>query len=290
VRTAYVGTSPFAATVLEALAASPHAPALVITRPARPRGRGRRLETTPVAQSAERLDLPLLAPERLNDAAEELAAAAPDVVCLCAYGALVRDPILSDYEILNVHPSLLPRWRGAAPVERAIMAGDEQTGVSLMRLVAELDAGPVCAVEATPIGPDDDYRLLAARLAATAARLLVEVLDRPRVYTPQSEHGVTYAEKITAADRILDPTRSAVELERLVRALHPHIGAKTPDGLGVSKARVASEEGVPPGDLAIRNGHLLYGTPDEPPLELLRVTPPGSREMDAADYIRGHAV
>jgi methionyl-tRNA formyltransferase len=286
---AYIGTSTFAATVLEALASTPHSPALVITRPPRPKGRGRRVALTPVAQSAERLGLPLIAPERLGDAAEPLAALSPDVVCLCAYGALVREPILSAYEILNVHPSLLPRWRGAAPVERAIMAGDERTGVSLIRLVAELDAGPICAFEASAIGPADDYGVLAARLAATAARLLMDALDGPRTYVPQAEAGVTYAEKITAQDRILDPTRGAVELERVVRALHPHIGARTPAGLGVARAKVAGEEAVAAGELVVREGHLLYGAADEP-LELLRVKPPGSREMDAAAYILGHAI
>jgi methionyl-tRNA formyltransferase len=288
VTVAYIGTSPFAATVLESLAGTPHAPSLVITRPPRPKGRGRQLETTPVAQSAERLGLLVLAPERLNDVAGELEAAAPDIVCLCAYGALVREPILSGYEIVNVHPSLLPRWRGAAPVERAIIAGDEQTGVSLMRLVAELDAGPVCAVEATPIASTDDYRELAGRLAAIAGRLLIAALDGPRDYVHQSEDGVTYAEKITSEDRILDPGRPAAELERVVRALHPHIGARTPSGLGVSEARVADER-VPAGSLEVRDGGLLYGAAGGA-LELLRVKPPGSREMDAAAYIRGHAV
>lgn len=284
-RPAYIGTSPFAATVLEALAASAHRPVLVITRPARPRGRGRHVETTAVAQAAERLGLPLLAPERLLDAAGELAEAAPDLICLCAYGALVREPILSDYEIVNVHPSLLPRWRGAAPVERAIIAGDEQTGVSLMRLVADLDAGPVCAIEATKIAPTDDHQLLAERLAGIAARLLIAALDGPRDYRPQAEEGVTYAEKITAEDRILDPRRSAAELERTVRALHPHIGARTPNGLGVAKSRVLEHSGVSSGELAVLDGRLLYGD-----LQLLRVKPPGGREMDAADYIRGHAL
>jgi methionyl-tRNA formyltransferase len=286
---AYIGTSPFAATVLEALAGSPHSPALVITKPPRRRGRGQRVEVTAVARSAERLGLPLLAPERLGDAANDLSALSPEAICLCAYGALVREPILSAYEILNVHPSPLPRWRGAAPVERAIMAGDERTGVSIIRLVAELDAGPICAIEATEIAPDDDYGALSGRLAAIASRLLIEALDGPRTYVPQSEDGVTYAEKITPADRILDPAKTAGELERVVRALHPHIGARTPAGLGVSNARVAGEEAVTAGDLAVREGHLLYGAVDEP-LELLRVKPPGGREMDAAAYIRGHAL
>jgi methionyl-tRNA formyltransferase len=289
VRLAYIGTSPFAATVLEALAASAHSPALVITKPSRPKGRGQRLDPTPVAHSAERLGLPLIAPERLGDAAADLAALSPEVIVLCAYGALVREPILSDYEILNVHPSLLPRWRGAAPIERAVMAGDEQTGVSLIRLVAELDAGPVCAREALPIGPDDDYGVLADRLAATAAQLLTGALAGSRTYVPQAEAGVTYAAKIAAADRILDSSMSAGELERMVRALHPHIGARTPAGLGVANAKVAGGEAVPAGELVVREGHLLFGTAEKP-LELLRVKPASGREMDAAAYIRGHAL
>jgi methionyl-tRNA formyltransferase len=289
VRTAYIGTSPFAATVLMALAASDHRPALVITRPPRPRGRGRQVEQTAVATTAAELAIPVLAPERLGDAAAELAAVAPEAICLCAYGALVREPILSDYEILNVHPSLLPRWRGAAPVERAIIAGDSQTGVSIMRLVAELDAGPVCASAATQIGPEDDYGTLSSRLAAIAGPLLISALDGPRSYVPQPEDGVTYAEKITPEDRILDPTKSAAQLERIVRALHPHIGAKTPQGLGVTAARRSNEEGVPAGELKAINNKLLYGTPDEP-LELLAVKPAGGREMDAAAFIRGHAI
>jgi len=158
-----------------------------------------------------------------------------------------------------------------------------------MRLVADLDAGPVCAMEATKIAPTDDYGMLAARLAATAALLLIEVLGRPRAYIPQSDEGVTYAEKITAEDRVLDPTRTAAELERTVRALHPHIGARTAAGLGVQKARVAGEEAAAAGELLVRDGRLLYGAADEP-LELLRVKPAGGREMDAADYIRGHAL
>jgi methionyl-tRNA formyltransferase len=288
VSTAYIGTSAFAAVVLEALADSPHRPALVITRPPRPKGRGLRVAPTAVAETAARLGIELLTPARLEEAGPALERAAPDVVCVCAYGALVREPLLSQYELLNVHPSLLPRWRGAAPIERAIIAGDDQSGVSLMRLVAELDAGPVCAQEAVAIGPTDSFGVLADRLAAIAARLLVQTLDGPRVYLPQTEDGVSYAAKISAADRILDPARSAVELERLVRALHPHIGARLPDGLGVSEAKVA-EEAVPAGELALSDRRLLFGTADDA-LELVRVKPPGGREMDAASFVRGHAV
>jgi methionyl-tRNA formyltransferase len=288
VKTAYIGTSAFAAAVLETLAGSSHRPGLVITRAPQPKGRGRSVAATVVAQTAERLGIELLAPERLDDAAPALAELEPQVICLCAYGAIVREPLLSDYEIANVHPSLLPRWRGAAPIERAIWAGDRETGVSIMRLVAELDAGPVCASEATSIAEDDSYGSVAERLAAIASRLLIGALDGPREYVAQPEEGVTYAEKIVAADRVLDPQRSAAELERVVRALHPHIGARLATGLGVTQAQVADQI-VPPDKLEVRDGRLLYGTSDAA-LELLRVKPPGGREMDAASFIRGHAV
>ena len=161
---------------------------------------------------------------------------------MCAFGALIKEPLLTDFEILNVHPSLLPRWRGAAPVERAIMAGDEQTGVAIMRLTAGLDSGPVCLMQAEPIEPDDDYGTLAARLEGLGATLLVRALDERPPFVEQSEEGVTYAEKITAADRTLDPAAPAEVNVRIVRALHPHIGARLPLGdgtfLGVHRARV----------------------------------------------------
>lgn len=287
-KTAYIGTSAFAAAVLETLADSPHRPSLAITRAPQPKGRGRTVAPTPVAQTAARLGIELLAPAQLDDAAPALAELSPQVVCLCAYGAIVREPLLSGYEIVNVHPSLLPRWRGAAPIERAICEGDDETGVSIMRLVAELDAGPVCASEATPLTAEDSYGSVSDRLAAIAARLLITALDEPREYVAQPDEGVTYAEKIVAADRVLDPERSAVELERVVRALHPHIGARLATGLGVTQARVADEI-VPPDKLEVRDRRLLYGTSDAA-LELLRVKPPGGREMDAASFIRGHAV
>ena len=147
-RTVYLGTSEFAAGVLRTLADSPHRPSLVVTRPDRPRGRGRRLAAPPVADTARELGIELLQPESVNDEAAPRAGSpplTPEAVCVCAFGALIREPLLSAFEMINVHPSLLPRWRGAAPIERAIMAGDEETGVSIMRLTAGLDSGPVCA-------------------------------------------------------------------------------------------------------------------------------------------------
>ena len=283
--TVYIGTSSFA---LAVLAASGLRPALVVTRPPARRGRGRRVEPSPVATGAHELGFAVREPARLDEVAEELDALAPDVVCLCAYGALVREPLLSSWEILNVHPSLLPRWRGAAPIERAIMAGDTVTGVSIMRTVAELDAGPVCASIAVAVDPDDDYGALSDRLAAVAGPLLATAVAGPRAYSEQDRARVTYAEKITTADRVLDSGRGADALERIVRALHPHIGARLPDGLGVLRARVA-DVAVPAGALVARDGRLYFGA-SPGALELLSVKPAGGRAMDGPAYARGHAV
>jgi methionyl-tRNA formyltransferase len=268
----YLGTSDFAAAVLRALADGPHRPSLVVTRPDAKQGRGRRIAPPPVAVAARELGIDVDQPRSVNDdeARERIAAARPDAVILCAFGALVKEPLLSDHDILNVHPSLLPRWRGAAPVERAMMAGDAQTGVSIMRLVAELDAGPVYAQQAEPILPTDDYASLSARLQGISVDLLHRVLTEKPAPEPQPEDGVTYADKLTAEDRTLDLTRAPEENVRIVRALHPHIGARIAlpggDFLGVQEASI---------DL---NGDL----------QLVTVQPAGGRPMAYSEYLRGH--
>jgi methionyl-tRNA formyltransferase len=292
-RTVYLGTSQFAAVVLERLAASAHRPALVVTRPDRPQGRGRRLAPPPVALRARELGLETIQPEHLHEPEPlgRIAAAAPDVLCVCAYGVLIREPLLSDYEMINVHPSLLPRWRGAAPVERAIIAGDGETGVSIMRVTAGLDSGPVCLQAREPIRPDDDYGTLAARLERAGADLLVRALDERPAFREQDEARVTYADKITARDRVLDHTRPPEDAERVVRALRPHIGARLPlpDGtfLGVVAASVDGETlGIDGGRVRADGDRLLLDC-DGGALELERIRPPGGREMAARDWLRG---
>jgi methionyl-tRNA formyltransferase len=271
-RTVYLGTSDFAAAVLERLAETDHRPALVVTRPDAPKGRGRALSPPPVADTARVLGIEIDQPASVNadEARARIAAAEPEAVVVCAFGALIKEPLLSDYEMVNVHPSLLPRWRGAAPVERAIMAGDEETGVSIMRLTAGWDSGPVCLAGAEPIARDDTYGTLAPRLQELGARLLVRALDERPPYVEQDETHVTYAEKIGPEDRTLDLTRPPISNELIVRALHPHIGARIelPGGtfLGVRAARATSD------------GRL----------ELLEVQPAGGRPMAYADYLRGH--
>jgi methionyl-tRNA formyltransferase len=293
--TVFLGTSDFAAAVLEQLAGSAHRPSLVVTRPDRPSGRGRRLTAPPVADAARALGLELAQPERVNDpvSVELIARARPTVVIVCAFGALIAEPLLSAHEILNVHPSLLPRWRGAAPVERALIAGDERTGVSIMRVTAGLDAGPVCAARDEPIRGQDTYGTLAERLRRIGAELLLGVLDaRARgealAFHAQDDGAATYAEKIVAADRLLDPARPAAELARVVRALEPHVGARR---AALPHEDTAREQpaGAPPSGVFARDGRLwLACAPGE--LELLRVTPPGARTMDAAAYLRGHGL
>jgi methionyl-tRNA formyltransferase len=194
-------------------------------------------------------------------------------VVVCAYGVIVPAPLLGERLWLNVHPSLLPRWRGAAPVERAIMAGDTETGVTIHRTTPELDAGPVAARRSFPIGPEDDAGAVFGRASAVAVELLDEALPDPRFH-PQETQGVTYAEKITAADRELDWSRPVAELLGIVRALSPHIGARGVIGgrrLTVWRARPAGHE-----------ARLVAGG-----LELLEVQPEGRRRMTAAEYLRG---
>ncbi len=300
-RTVFLGTSDFAAAVLERLAASAHRPGLVLTRPDRPKGRGRKVAPPPVARAAGELGIAVEQPASVNDprARSLIERAGPEVLVVCAFGALVKEPLLSSRPLLNVHPSLLPRWRGAAPIERAVMAGDAQTGVSIMRLAEGLDSGPVCATAQERITSGDTYGSLAERLQELGGELLVRVLDRweggcPPEFAEQAEAGVTYAEKVTAEDRLLDPARPAAELERKVRALNPHIGARVAreDGtwLGVLESGVvlgAHPPSPPAGTLASHDGRLLYGT-QEGTLELVCVQPPGGRPMDAASYLRGH--
>jgi methionyl-tRNA formyltransferase len=291
VRTVFLGTSNFAVAVLERLAESDHVPLVVITRPDRPRGRGRKLASPPVAEAARRLGIELAQPPSINDEAARalITERQPDAVCVSAFGALIKEPLLSEHLMLNVHPSLLPRWRGAAPIERAIMAGDELTGVSIMRVTAGLDSGPVYLHQAEPIDATDTYGTVALRLERLGGELLVRTLDELPPSAEQDETQATYAEKITAADRRLDPSQGASALERVVRALTPHIGAQVelPDGtlLGVREVRVL-EAGPPPGFLSLDGPLPVLGCAPGA-LELLVVHPPGRRPMSGEDYLRG---
>jgi methionyl-tRNA formyltransferase len=261
---AVAATAPFGADVLERLAAECTVTAL-LTRPDARAGRGRKLAPPPAKEVAERLGIPVLQPERLD---EGLDLGAPTVVVV-AYGKLVPEELLAERLWLNVHPSLLPRWRGAAPVERAIMAGDPQTGVTIHRTVKELDAGPIAAQRAFLVGAEDDAGVVYAEAAALAVELLNEVLAGPEIeFRPQGEEGVIYAEKIAPEDRLLDLSRPARELVDVVRALSPHIGARAElhgRSVTVWRARIR-EDGA---------------------FEPVEVQPDGGRRMEYEAWLRG---
>jgi methionyl-tRNA formyltransferase len=262
-RIAVAATAPFGADVLGRLAER-HDVVALLTRPDAPSGRGRRLVAPPAKVVAERLGIPVLQPDRPEVG---LALDAPTVV-VCAYGLLIPEELLAERLWLNVHPSLLPRWRGAAPVERAILAGDAETGVTIHRTVKELDAGPVAAVRAFPIGPEDDAGAVFARAAEVAVDLLDGLLDSPIEFAPQAAEGVTYADKLSGDDRVLDPSAPADVLVRRVRALSPHVGTRAViEGRPVTvwRARVAEDGSFEP----------------------LEVQPDGGRRMAADAWRRG---
>jgi methionyl-tRNA formyltransferase len=219
-RIGFAATAPFGADVLERLAERQEI-AFCLTRPDRPAGRGLKLDPPPAKVAAERLGIAVLQPERLDEGVELPAA----TIVTCAYGAIIPASLLEQHLWLNVHPSLLPRWRGAAPVERAVIAGDDETGVSIIKLIEELDAGPIAAQQAFPIEPDDDAGVVYRRSAEVALALLGDVLENPS-FRDQPSAGVTYAEKITAADRELDLGADPKDNLRRIRALSPHIGAR----------------------------------------------------------------
>ena len=262
-RLAVAATAPFGADVLERLAAR-HEISCVLTRPDAAAGRGRRLAAPPAKVVAERLGIPVLQPERLDPG---LDLGAPTVVAV-AYGLIVPEAVLEERLWLNVHPSLLPRWRGAAPVERAIMAGDNETGVTIIRLTKKLDAGPIAAQRAFAIDSDADAGDVLAKAAAVAVELLDDVLADPAPLFRDQSGAVSYAEKISPADRALDPARPAAALVNVVRALSPHIGARAElhgRDVTVWRARVGDDGAFVP----------------------VEVQPDGGRRMSYEAWLRG---
>ena len=244
----FAATAPFGADVLERLAQLQDI-AFCLTKPDRPAGRGRRLDPPQAKVAAEKLGIPVLQPEQLDETVE----LSTDTVVTCAYGAIVPAGLLARHLWLNVHPSLLPRWRGAAPVERAIMAGDTETGVTIIKLTEELDAGPIAAQQAFPIGEEDDAGAVYRRSAEIAVGLLDDVLENP-VFHEQPGEGTSYAEKLNAADRELDLAEAEESLRR-VRALSPHIGARAElDGRGVTIWQARIEDGKLVPEIVQQNG------------------------------------
>jgi methionyl-tRNA formyltransferase len=297
-RAVYLGTSEFAGDVLRRLAESAHRPPLVVTPPDRPKGRGRRTQSPPAAEVAVELGIEVLQTSAVNDdePLERIRALRPEALIVCAFGQLIREPLLSEWPLLNIHPSLLPHWRGAAPIERAIMAGEKRTGVCVMRLTEGLDSGPVALREELAIGSEDDFGTLSSKLASLGGELLVQALDllaESRLeFTEQDDGAATYAEKIAPEERRLDPCRPATELACTVRALTPHIGAylETSGGerLGVRRARPV-DVGVKTGAVKAEWGALLLGC-GRGALRLEVVQPPGGKPMAADAYLRGHSL
>ena len=294
-RTAFLGTSSFAVAILRRLADSEHRPSLVLSQPDRPQGRGRRLRPPPVAAAAPELGLEL---EQTADASapgvlERIRERRVEAAVVCAFGQIIREPLLSALCLLNVHPSLLPRWRGAAPIERAILAGDERTGVTIMRLAEGLDSGPIALAESVTIG-EDDFGALSARLERLGGELAVRALDLLGAgaleLVDQDDSQASYAEKISPEERRLDPARPASELARRVRALTPHIGAylELAGGRRLGVREASAEDGpLPSGELAADEDLLLGCSPGV--LRIATVQPAGRTPMASAAYLRGNA-
>jgi len=302
VRLVFLGSPPFATAVLARLVASPFRPELVITQPAREQGRGRKLAESPIAALARAHAIELLEPETVRDEAvlARLRALAADVYLVVSYGEILRPEFLALPRVvaLNVHPSLLPRHRGATPIPAALLAGDEVTGVAIQKVARELDAGELLLVRETPIEPAETAGELGARLSAWSGELVLEALaevesGRAR-FVAQDHARATYCKKLTKADGRLDWTRPAVELERRVRAMNPWPGAQTAlpadtggAGLFVWSARVhASASAAAPGTLLETGPRLLVAT-GAGALELLTVQVQGKRPLPAADFLRG---
>jgi methionyl-tRNA formyltransferase len=301
---AFAGTAPFGAAMLRALLDGPgdgrpgREVALVISQPDRPKGRGKQLASPPVAELAKERGVRLVQPERTHDPEllELYAELGITPFVVAAFGQMIREPLLSDFLMLNVHGSILPEYRGAAPIERVIMDGRSETGVDIMRMEAGLDTGPIAERARVPIAIDDDAGAVFAKLEEAGGRILFDALERADAgtltFTEQSKEGATYAHKIVAADRMLDPSRQARDLHDQVRALSPHVGAWLHvDGerLGIWRTRVTDTD-VPvagrPGAIWHDTERLLIGTADAA-LDVLELQPPGKRRMAAGDWLRG---
>jgi methionyl-tRNA formyltransferase len=296
-RAVFFGSPAFAVPFLRAVAAETELCA-VVSQPDRPAGRGQAPAAPAVKREAEALGVPgllILQPEKIRtpETHATLAALGADLFVVVAYGRILPQTLLDLPRLgpFNVHASLLPRLRGAAPIQWAIIRGERQTGVSIMRMEAGLDTGPMLRVARVPVGEDEDAGSLVGRLAEAAGPLLVDVLHDLAAgtlqETPQPEEGVTYASKITADDRPLDLGLPAVALARRVRALSPHVGATCAiDGEPFKVWRaVASDEEAQAG-LSARDGRLLAGTA-EGSLEILELQPPGRGRMEAGAFLRG---
>lgn len=309
VRIAFFGTPGFAVPTLQALLASPHPVVAAVTQPDRPRGRGRRVSESPVKQLAAAKGLPVLQPERMKDPTfmQALAALAPDLGVVAAYGRLLPDALLAlpRLGMINVHASLLPKYRGASPIHRAVMAGDTETGVTIIRLVREMDAGPMLRRAALPILADDTSATLDGKLAELGAGELlcaVDDLDRGRAVEEAQDHArATFAPRLTREDGVMDWNRPARDLHNQVRGLHPWprascrlngarylIHRTAPAGPPDAAPDTAA---VSPGQvIAAAGGRLVVAAGGNTALSILEIQPEGGRPLPVRAFLAGHPI
>jgi methionyl-tRNA formyltransferase len=295
-RLVFAGTPEFAAVSLAALLRARHEVTLVLTRPDRPAGRGLKEQPSPVKRAALERGLPVLQPATLRDASvhADLARAAPEAIVVAAYGLMLPPGVLAlpPRGCLNVHASLLPRWRGAAPIQRAILAGDTETGVTIMRMEETLDTGPMLLQRAVPIANDETSATLHDRLAVLGAELLVEALHANPPARAQDASAATYAARIEKREAVIDWRRGAGEIERQVRAFDPTPGAQTElDGapLKVWRARVAAGTGVP-GEVIAANAGGIRVACGAGALSIDELQRAGGKRLGAGAFLSGHAL
>lgn len=298
-RIIFMGSPDFSVPALDALAKAGHDIAAVYCQPPRPAGRGKKDRPTPVHARATELGLTVRHPASLRSAQEQAAFAdlGADIAVVVAYGLILPEPVLDAprHGCLNIHASLLPRWRGAAPIHRAIMAGDTQTGICIMQMDEGLDTGPVLLRRATPIGPEDTTADLHDRLAAMGADMITETLDRLDQLTPeaQPETGITYASKIDKSEARIDWTRPAPEIDRQIRGLSPFPGAwcmLQGERLKLLGARLGRDKGAgDPGTLLDADLTVACGTgADRGAVQITRLQRPGHKAQDADAFLRGN--
>ena len=298
-RVVFVGTSPFGIPSLRRLKEAGVEIPLVVTQPDRPKGRGRKLAPTPVKEAATELGLPVIQPERIGDAKEQIASENPHILLVVSYGQILPQEVLDIPSIgpLNIHPSLLPRYRGAAPLQRVLMNGETETGISLTWMVKELDAGPIFAVKRCAIDPNETYGELHDRLANDSAEFLIENLPRLAELTepvgePQNSAEVTYAPSIKKEETKIDWSLPAPKVHNLVRGIYPTPGASTirkGKQLKILRTELADANGEP-GEVIAANpkaGELMVAC-GEGGVKVLQLQPQGKRVMKAKEFLQGY--
>lgn len=309
-RIVFFGTPEFAVPTLNALLASSHVVAGIVTQPDRPRGRGQRLQPAPIKEVAQAHNLPVLEPPRLRDEAflTSLKELDGELGVVAAYGKILTDSVLQAFRngLVNVHASLLPKYRGAAPIHRAVMAGETETGITIMRVVKELDAGPMLATVARPIGPDETSVEVELDLARLGAEALVSVIDQlaagKAIETPQDHTAATYAHKLQKSDGVIDWTNSATAIHNRIRGLHPWphahselnghrvllLGSRVEKGAGLLFSTKEPGPFSSPGTVIEAEGDNLRVQTGDGVLRLLRLQLEGRRPVSTREFLAGH--